>query len=181
MRYIRQSISTPVISDESSKTFHHAYATIKAEAADIIEVDPYTSDGIWGVRKICGMSEAAGLPVVFHCVGELGINQMKLVHLAVSTPNATLDHQTLYDYNSDDIILSGIMRFNRWTMKPPETPGLGVGLDRAKVDYYADYYRKHGGIYITGQDDLEKTRSVVPLISGRASTLARLPGKGPSS
>ena len=44
-----------------------------------------------------------GLPVVLHCVGELAINQMKLVHLAVSTPNATLDHQTLYDYLADDI------------------------------------------------------------------------------
>lgn len=175
MRYIRESVATPLISDESSKTLHHAYATIKAEAADIIQIDPYTSDGIWGVRKISGMAEAAGLPVVFHCVGELGLNQMKLIHLAVSTPNATLDHQTLYDYNSDDVILGGRMSFDSWTMRPRELPGLGVELDGSKVSKYADYYSKYGGLYITDQGDLDNIQSVVPLISGRASSQARPP------
>lgn len=175
MRYVRQSVPTPVISDESSKTFHGAYRTIKAEAADIIEVDPYTTDGVWGVRKVCGMAEAASLPVVLHSVAELGINQMKLVHLAVSTPNATLDHQTVYDYNSDDIIRGGLMRFDRWTMTPSDLPGLGVELDQAKLAHYADYYRTHGGMYmgaynaLADRTDLERFRSKVPLIAGRAS------------
>src|SRR4029078_3438934 len=96
LKRIRHSISIPVISDESSKTFHRAFNVIKSEAADIIQVEPYTSGGITGARKVCGIAEAAGLPVVFHALGELGLNQMKLAHLAVSTPNATLDHQTLY-------------------------------------------------------------------------------------
>jgi L-alanine-DL-glutamate epimerase-like enolase superfamily enzyme len=175
MRYVRQSVATPVISDESSKTFHGAYRTIKAEAADIIEVDPFTTDGVWGVRKVCGMAEAASLPVVLHSVGELGINQMKLVHLAVSTPNATLDHQTVYDYNGDDIILGGLMRFDRWTMEPPDRPGLGIDLDPAKVAKYAEHYRTHGGMYmgayntLADRSNLERFRSAVPLIAGRAS------------
>jgi L-alanine-DL-glutamate epimerase-like enolase superfamily enzyme len=186
MRYVRQSVATPVISDESSKTFHGAYRTIKAEAADIIEIDPYTTDGVWGVRKACGMAEAANLPVVFHSVGELGINQTKLVHLAVSTPNATLDHQTVYDYDGDDVIVGGRLPFERWTMRPADRPGLGLELDPAKVARYSEYYRTHGGMYMGAYNtqayrgDLERYKSKVPLIAGRASTMAfsrRLPGE----
>ena len=175
LRYIRQSISTPVISDESSKTFYHAYNTIKAEAADIIEIDPYSTDGMWGARKACGIAEAAGLPVVFHCVGELGLNQMKLVHLAISTPNGTIDHQTLYDYNSDDVIQGGLLTLDHWTMKPSDRPGLGVELDQNKVTRYADLYRHHGGMYVTGQHDLEGIKNSVPLISGVAASRAHFP------
>ncbi|MBI4501182.1 MAG: mandelate racemase/muconate lactonizing enzyme family protein [Gemmatimonadetes bacterium] len=161
MRYVRQSIGTPVISDESSKTLHRAYATIKAEAADVIQVEPYSSDGIWGARKVCGMAEAGGLPVVFHSVGELGLNQMKLVHLAVSTPNATLDHQTLYDYNSDDVIQGGLMPFDEWTMSPPDRPGLGVELDVDRVREYAACYREGGGLYVTGRTSGTRIRRAV--------------------
>jgi L-alanine-DL-glutamate epimerase-like enolase superfamily enzyme len=181
LRYIRESVATPVISDESSKSFYHAYNTIKAEAADIIEVDPHTTDGIWGVRKVCGMAEAAGLPVLFHSVGELGINQMKTVHLAVSTPNATLDHQTIYDYLDDDIIIGGHKAFDRWTMTPSETPGLGVELDRHKVEKYERYYRDHGGMYmaafnaLASRGDVIRTKDLIPLMSSRAASLARLP------
>lgn len=175
LRYIRQSLSTPVISDESSKTFYHAFNTIKAEAADIIEIDPYTTDGLWGVRKACGIAEAAGLPVVFHSVGELGLNQMKLVHLAVSTPNGTVDHQTLYDYNGDDVITGGLLPFDHWTMKPSDRAGLGVELDQQKVNQYADLYRKQGGMYLTGKHDLEEIKHFVPLISGVAASRARFP------
>jgi len=50
MRYIRQSINTPLISDESFKTFNHTFNTTQTGAADIIEVDHYTTDGIWGVQ-----------------------------------------------------------------------------------------------------------------------------------
>lgn len=101
------------------------------------------------------------------------INQMKLVHLAVSTPNATLDHQAVYDYNSDDIIPGGLMRFERWTMTPSDLPGLGVELDQAKLAHYAEYYRSHGGMYmgayhtLADRTDLERFRSKVPLIAGR--------------
>jgi L-alanine-DL-glutamate epimerase-like enolase superfamily enzyme len=176
LRYIKDSISTPVISDESSKTFYHAYNTIKAEAADIIQIDPFTTDGLWGVRKACGIAEAAGLPVVFHCIGELGLNQMKIVHLAVSTPNATIDHQTLYDYNSDDVIIGGLLAFDHWTMKPSSRSGLGVELDRNKVNQYAELYKSQGGRYITGRHNLEGIKHSVPLISGVATTRARFPG-----
>jgi L-alanine-DL-glutamate epimerase-like enolase superfamily enzyme len=181
LRYIRQSVATPVISDESSKSFYHAYNAIRADAADIIEVDPHTTDGIWGVRKVCGIAEAAGLPVVFHSIGELGINQMKTVHLAVSTPNATLDHQTIYDYLADDIIVGGLRPFDRWTMTPSEAPGLGLELDRAKVETYERYYRDHGGMYMgafnarAGSGDIARVKDVIPLMSGRAASLARVP------
>jgi L-alanine-DL-glutamate epimerase-like enolase superfamily enzyme len=187
MRHICQSVDTPVISDETSKSFDYAYATIKAGAADILEVDPHTTDGIWGVRKVCGIAEAAGLPVVFHSVGELGINQMKVVHLAVSTPNATLDHQTLYDYNGDDVVLGGLIPFHRWTMRPPDIPGLGVELDPAKVEKYAEYYREHGGMYMGAfnaqatPDAAEHLRNVTPLTCGRAASLARFPAGAESA
>ncbi|MEE8490972.1 MAG: mandelate racemase/muconate lactonizing enzyme family protein [Acidimicrobiia bacterium] len=167
MRYIRRSIATPVISDESSKTFHHAFNTIKAEAADVIQVEPYSTDGIWGIRKVCGMAEAAWLPVVFHSIGELGLNLTKLAHLAVSTPNATLDHQTLYDYNSDDVIVGGLVAFDHWAMNPPEAPGLGVELDAEKVGQYAEYYREHGGLYIGGRPGKEQPGRTVPRVASR--------------
>jgi len=169
MRHIRESISIPVIADESAKTFYHAFNAIRAQAADIIQVDHYTSDGIWGARKVSGMAEAAGLPVVFHSLGELGLNHMKTVHLAAATPNATLDHQTLYDYNSDDVILGGLLKFDRWRMSPPSKPGLGVELDKNKIEQYAALYRAHGGLYVTQSSSLADSRSSIPLISARTS------------
>jgi L-alanine-DL-glutamate epimerase-like enolase superfamily enzyme len=168
MRHVRCGISTPVIADESAKTLYHALNVIRAGAADVIQLDHFTTDGIWGARKICGVAEAAGLPVVFHSLGEFGLNQMKTVHLAVSTPNATMDHQTLYDYNSDDILLGGMLPFDRWTMRPNDQPGLGLQLDRQKMERYAALYQSTGGMYLT-QSSQPSVDAKIPLISARIS------------
>lgn len=168
LRYVKQSLSVPVIADESSKTLQHALNVVRGQAADVVQIDHCTSDGIWGAKKISGMCEAAGLPIVFHSLGELGPNQMKTVQLAISTPNATMDHQTLYNYNADDVISGGMLKFNHWTMLPPEKPGLGVDLDREKVQQYAALYKETGGMYLM-QTSTSADLPQVPLISSRIS------------
>jgi L-alanine-DL-glutamate epimerase-like enolase superfamily enzyme len=128
---------------------------VRKEAADIIQVDPRTSEGILGCKKAAAIAEGAGLPLVMHSAsGELGPSQAAIVHIAASTPNFIYPNQSMYYYLADDIITGGRLAYTEGCMDVPDKPGLGVELDEDKMNKYVEYYRKVGADPFTRPDDM---------------------------
>ena len=92
-----------------------------------------------GVKKLCGICEAAGIPVVFHWT-RTGITQACYLHLATCN-KPMIWAQDIIPINIpsgpiEDIITHPLLAEQGW-MQVPEGPGLGVEIDPAQMAKYA--------------------------------------------
>jgi L-alanine-DL-glutamate epimerase-like enolase superfamily enzyme len=137
---VRAAVSTPILSHESSWTFHDTLNVLKRDAADAVQLDPRFDEGVWGFRVAAGMAEAAGIGAVAHSFGELGVATAFAIHAIASSPAFVYANQTAYSFLADDVIKDGMMKFEKGHLNVPEKLGLGVELDSAKVEKYSKVY-----------------------------------------
>jgi L-alanine-DL-glutamate epimerase-like enolase superfamily enzyme len=130
---LRRSQSTPVALDESAYTLEDVAAIVRADAADVVLLDPHEAGGLWQTIKAAAVCEAADLPVTLHSGAELGISQAAYVHLAASIPNMSLAIDTERAYLAADVVRNPpVLREGAFDV--PQAPGLGVDVDEAALD-----------------------------------------------
>jgi L-rhamnonate dehydratase len=132
---LRRVTRVPIAIDEGAYTQTDVLNVIRAEAADVILLDPHESGGCWTARKSAAIAEAAGMAVGLHSGSELGMSQAAYLHLAASTPNLTLAIDTGYPEIVDDVITTR-HQIVEGSMPVPTGPGLGVELDLEKLEHY---------------------------------------------
>ena len=120
----------------------HAGRRSAAAAADALQLDPRFDAGIAGARTAAQVAESAGLPVVTHTFGEIGVGTALMLQLHAAHRNFVLDNQTYYPNLTDDVILGGPLEFDGPFLAVPTGPGLGVDLDRERVAHWAAYYER---------------------------------------
>jgi len=141
---LRRSQSTPVALDESAYTLEDVAAIVRAEAADVILLDPHEAGGLWQTVKSAAIAEGADLPVTLHSGAELGISQAAYLHLAASIPNMSIAIDTERAYLAGDVVHNPPVLAGG-TFEVPMGPGLGVDVDvealeRYRVDEIAGAY-----------------------------------------
>jgi len=145
MAYVRSQIATPVLANEASWTRYDAMEVITHNAADVISVDFQMDGGLLNMKRCAGMCEVAGLPVLKHSLGELGIATYAALHVMASTPNFLYANQSYASFLGDDVIEGGgPLPYKDGCLSLPTGPGIGVNLDRDKLARYAELYRKQG-------------------------------------
>ncbi len=142
MAALRSMVSVPILAHEASITAEGALATIAKQAADALQLDPRFDAGIAGARTAALMAEAAGLPVVTHTFGELGVAMAALLQLHAAHRNFVLDNQTYYWNLEDDVIAGGLLEWDGCELTVPTRPGIGVELDRDRVEHYAALFER---------------------------------------
>lgn len=143
MAYLRSRISTPLLANEASWTRYDQLELIKAGAADVVSVDNQMDGGLLNLKRGAGMCEVAGLPVLKHSLGELGVAVYAGVHVMASTPNFIYANQGYGSFLSDDVIKGdGPLPYENGCLGVPEGPGIGVELDGERVAEYAELYRR---------------------------------------
>jgi glucarate dehydratase len=112
---------------------------IRARSVDVILADVHFWGGFRANHKMAAVCEAFGLGVGMHSDRELGISTAAMVHLACSIPNLTYAIDSHYHDQLDDVITEPwVYRGGRFEL--PRGVGLGVELDRDKVDFYHRHY-----------------------------------------
>ncbi|MHB2170158.1 mandelate racemase/muconate lactonizing enzyme family protein [Alsobacter sp. R-9] len=133
---LRRRQPVPIALDESAYTLADVGNIVRAEAADVVLLDPHEAGGLWQVVKQAAICESVGIPVTLHSGGELALSQAAYVHLAASIPNMTLAIDTEQTYLAGDIAPDG-PRLRDGGFAVPHGPGLGVTPDEAIVSRYA--------------------------------------------
>ncbi|NQU20746.1 MAG: mandelate racemase/muconate lactonizing enzyme family protein [Candidatus Nealsonbacteria bacterium] len=110
-------------------------AVVRCDAARYVTIDPGLLGGLVPARKCTAVAEAAALHVLLAGAPSVGIATAAMLHLAAATPafsscNECASHQT-----SDDV-LTEPSEIIDGRMAVPQGPGLGVEVDRAKVERY---------------------------------------------
>ncbi|PFG97364.1 glucarate dehydratase/muconate cycloisomerase [Saccharopolyspora erythraea NRRL 2338] len=147
MAYVRGRSDIPLLANEASWTRHDQLAVIRAGAADAISADNQADGGLLNLKRSAGLCEAAGLPVVKHSLGELGVALAAATHLIAATPNFRHASQAYGALLSDDVTAGfggPTGNYHHGHLAVPAGHGLGVQLDEEKVAHYAELYAKEG-------------------------------------
>jgi glucarate dehydratase len=132
---LRQACPVPIALDESAYTLADVGNIVRANAADVVLLDPHEAGGLWQTLKAAAICEAVGIPVTLHSGAELALSQAAYLHLAASIPNLTLAIDTERVYLGGDISPAP-PRLMDGRFAVPEAPGLGVEIDPALVERY---------------------------------------------
>src|SRR5207248_7125225 len=125
--------------------FEQLAANALNPAVDVILLDTTFWGGIRACVKAASVCETFQLGVAVHSSGELGIKLATMLHLGAVLPNLTFAADAHYHHLTDDIIEGGPFRYENGAIRVPQSPGLGVKLDRDKLMGYNELYRKLGG------------------------------------
>jgi L-alanine-DL-glutamate epimerase-like enolase superfamily enzyme len=143
MAEVRRAVTVPILAHEASLTAEASLNVIARHAADALQLDPRFDAGFAGARTAALMAEAAGLPVVTHTYGELGVATAAVLQLHAAHRNFVLDNQTYYWNLEDDVIEGGLMPFvDGPYLSIPTGPGIGVTLDAERVAHFASLYER---------------------------------------
>ena len=145
MRRVREGVRIPLATNTVVINFEQLAANILDPAVDVILLDTTFWGGIRPCLKAAGVCETFQLGIAVHSSGELGIQLATMLHLGSLLPNLVFKADAHYHHLTDDIIVGGKMIYANGAIRVPSGPGLGVTLDRDKLNTYADLYKTLGG------------------------------------
>lgn len=153
MRRVRQMVRVPLATNTVVVNFEQLAANVLNTGVDVILLDTTFWGGIRPCIKAAGVCETFQLGVAVHSSGELGIQLATMLHLGAVIPNLSYAADAHYHHLTDDVIEGGLLRYESGSIAVPNTPGLGVKLDREKLRKYQELYKELGS-YPYDQDPL---------------------------
>jgi L-alanine-DL-glutamate epimerase-like enolase superfamily enzyme len=141
---VRRATRTPVAANQAAWLEFDVLEIVRKRAADVILTCPHQLHGLAAFRKVAALCELAGLPIVKHSFGDLGVTTYAAAHVLATCPNATLANQTHYNLLDDDVIVGGPPEFSDGALTLPPGPGIGAELDPDRVGTYAELYERDG-------------------------------------
>ena len=145
MRQLRRHVPIPLATNTVVVNHEQLATNLRDPAVDVILLDTTFWGGIRPCVKAAAVCETFQTSIAVHSSGELGIQLATMLHLGAVLPNLTYSGDAHYHHLTDDIIVGGKMGYENGAIRVPDAPGLGVELDRDKLDTYAALYRKLGG------------------------------------
>lgn len=152
--HLRRALGLPIAANQGSWTEADVIEVIKRGAADAILTDQHQLGSLSRFRHVAWLAATVGIPIMKHSFGDLGISSAAALHAMASCPNFTRGNQTHFGVLSDDIIEGGIPKFQDGCLTVPEGPGLGVKVDRRRLEKYARLFEEKGEFtsYGSGED-----------------------------
>ena len=145
MRRVRSMVTTPLATNTVVVNFEQLAANILDLAVDIILLDTTFWGGIRPCIKAAAVCETFQIGIAVHSSGELGIQLATMLHLGAVLPNLSFAADAHYHHLTGDVIQGGLLPYDKGAIRVPEGPGLGVQLDRNKLEEYAELYQELGG------------------------------------
>jgi len=128
LKEVTQSVSIPVMADESLLSLSDVFQLSKQNSSDLINIKLMKTGGIMEAMHINSVARAAGIKAMVGCMDESALGIAAALHFALSRPNveyADLDgHLDLLDDPFE-----GMINIRDGIIYPPASPGLGwVGM-----------------------------------------------------
>jgi L-alanine-DL-glutamate epimerase-like enolase superfamily enzyme len=143
LAFLRRQTATRLGSNQSSWLPHDVLDVIERGAADVVVTDPHQLGGLSVFRDVAAMCELAGVPLIKHAFGDLGITTAATLHVLATLPEPALANQQFISILESDLLTTPL-EFKGGKLEVPMGPGLGVELDGDAVEHYAGLYQKYG-------------------------------------
>lgn len=132
---LARQTTVPLAVSASVRTPADVLAVARGGAAPHVVIDVASVGGLWPARQCAIVAAAARLPVSLSGAAGLGVALAGVLHLAAATPNLALAHQC-EAYQLHDDILAERLSIVDGTIAVPQTAGLGIEVDRARIETY---------------------------------------------
>lgn len=145
MRRVRRDVRIPLATNMCVVGVDELPAAIRATAVDIVLLDPHEWGGLSASRKGAATCEAFRLGLGVHSGGEGGVSTALHLHLAASLPVLPHAIDSFYMHQVDDF-LTEPHRVTDGKLRVPTQPGLGVDIDREKLDFLVRQNQEAGDL-----------------------------------
>lgn len=150
MAQVKKALKTPLATNMCTTSFGDIPGSIALGAEDIILSDHHFWGGLRASMTLAGICTTFGRQLSMHSNSHLGISLAAMVHLGAALPTLPYALDTHYPWQSNEVILGGQFRFEDGAVAVPQTPGLGVELDRTAL---ATLHQNYLACGLTKRDD----------------------------
>ena len=130
---LKAAVKTPVATNMWVVRDEHLVPAIRRKAVDVVLGDLFMWGGIDAWRRMARVAHAYGLKPALHSVYETGIATVANLHLASALPEVEYPNDAGLHFLSSDV-LTEPQEVQGGAMRLPSGPGLGVTLDRNKLE-----------------------------------------------
>lgn len=130
---LRRQTSVPLAVGRTIRGPADVLAVVRCGAANWIEVDLQRVGGLAAARKCAAVAQAAGLDACLAAGPSVGVALAAALQLAASTPAFSHCHQSPWHAVCDDVLIEPL-EFVDGMLAAPQGTGLGVQVDRARLD-----------------------------------------------
>jgi L-alanine-DL-glutamate epimerase-like enolase superfamily enzyme len=128
LRFIRESVNTPIMVDESVHVAHDAIAGIREKAMDMINIKLMKCGGILQAVRIAQVADAANIKCMLGCMDESRVGLTAAAHVVASQKNIEFADLDAFLYLDTDPVIGG-MELRDGILHVPKGPGLGLDVD----------------------------------------------------
>ncbi len=161
MAEVRNATGLKMSTNMCVTQFEHIPLAMQLHPIDVLLCDHHYFGGFAGCQALGPIGRAAGWSLSQHSNSHAGISMAAMIHLAASIPELTLASDTHYPWlvEGSDIIEGPMLTIRNGSMAVPTGSGLGVTLDRDKLERAHEVYQKCG---MKGRDDRSLMRKLEP-------------------
>jgi L-alanine-DL-glutamate epimerase-like enolase superfamily enzyme len=128
LRFIRDSVSTPIMVDESVHVAHDAIVGIRERAMDMINIKLMKCGGILQAVRIAQVADAANIKCMLGCMDESRLGLTAAAHVVASQKNVEFADLDAFLFLDTDPVIAG-MELRDGVLYMPKGPGLGLDVD----------------------------------------------------
>ena len=130
---LKAAVKTPVATNMWVVRDEHLVSAIRRQAVDVVLGDLFMWGGIDAWRRMARVAHAYGMKPALHSVYETGIATVANLHLASALPEVEYPNDSGLHFLSSDVLAEPQV-VKDGAMRLPSGPGLGVTIDRAKLE-----------------------------------------------
>jgi glucarate dehydratase len=130
---LKAAVKTPVATNMWVVKDEQLVPAIRRRAVDVVLGDLFMWGGIDAWRRMARVAHAYGMKPALHSVYETGIATVANLHLASALPEVEYPNDSGLHFLSSDV-LTEVQEVRDGAMALPAGHGLGVTLERAKLD-----------------------------------------------
>jgi glucarate dehydratase len=158
MAQVHRRTGVPLATNMCVTSFGEIPAAFSADAVQVVLSDHHYWGGLQATRELAAVCRTFGVALSMHSNTHLGISLAAMTHVAAVVPDLVYACDTHRPWQTEDAITRP-HAFRDGALDVPDTPGLGVELDR---DAVATLHERWLDLGVRGRDDVAAMRAVHP-------------------
>lgn len=123
----------PLATNMCVTTFPEIAGAFTTGAVQVLLGDHHYWGGLRSTQQLAAVCRAFGVGVSMHSNTHLGVSLAAMTHVAATVPGLEHACDTHYPWQTEDVLTERIA-FREGAVAVPDAPGLGVALDRDRLD-----------------------------------------------
>jgi glucarate dehydratase len=154
MAEVHRRTGMPLATNMCVTSFGEIPAAFSADAVQVVLSDHHYWGGLQATRELAAICRTFGVALSMHSNTHLGISLAAMTHVAAVVPELVYACDTHQPWQTEDVITRPHV-FVDGALEVPDTPGLGVELDR---DTLAALHERWLELGVRGRDDVAAMR-----------------------